>query len=44
MTPKASAKQTSDDLKTSVKESQDEMTQWWSQVQERLEVPRCQGS
>ncbi len=30
----ADAKQASDDLKASAKETQDEMTQWWGQVQE----------
>jgi vacuolar-type H+-ATPase subunit I/STV1 len=30
----ASAKQASDDLKVSAKETQDEITQWWGQVQE----------
>ena len=31
---KADAKQASDDLKASAKETQDEVTQWWGQVQE----------
>ena len=31
---KADAKQASDDLKVSAKESQDEVTQWWGQVQQ----------
>ena len=30
----ADAKQASDDLKASAKETQDEITQWWGQVQE----------
>ncbi len=30
----ADAKQTSDDLKTSAKDSKDETTQWWGQVQD----------
>ncbi len=30
----AAAKQTSDDLKTSAKDSKDETTQWWGQVQD----------
>jgi len=30
----ATAKQASDDLKASAKETQDEITQWWGQVQE----------
>ena len=30
----AAARQASDDLKVSAKETQDEMTQWWRQVQE----------
>jgi vacuolar-type H+-ATPase subunit I/STV1 len=31
---KASAKQASEDLKVSAKETQDEVTQWWGEVQE----------
>jgi len=31
---KASAQQASNDLKASAKETQDEMTQWWGQIQE----------
>ena len=33
-TAKADAKQASDNLKASAKETQDEMTQWWGQVQD----------
>ena len=33
-TAKADAQQASDDLKASAKETQDEMSQWWGQVQE----------